>query len=301
MDAIKLGVLDFGEGYDSLHDLITYATDADQLGYSRFWLGEHYIFNSLWCNPEPILPLLLAYTERIRIGTAGILLSAHTPYRIAITFKQLSNMFSNRVDLGFAAGLPAGDNIRQLLHADAGAFDEKLRQVLELLREEDNMIGNGIPVPPYRGEIPELWSLGCSCKRLDSVLESGLNFSRSLFHEISDDAAQKEQLRVFMERYADRHGAYPKINLAVSGICSDSEAMAKQLYKQSPYYQSAFIRCNLLGSPSYFQDTICEYAAAFGINEFIFLNLAAGIRDRLHSLRLLAPVFQLPAAHMTVQ
>lgn len=122
MNQITLGLLEFGyhqkntNSLSVIQDVIDYVVKADELGFSRVWLTEHHNFyrTSPWSNPEMLLPVLLGSTERIRIGMAGILINYHSPYRVALNFKLLANLYPRRVDLGLANGTPP-ENIGRML------------------------------------------------------------------------------------------------------------------------------------------------------------------------------------------
>ena len=113
MKPIRVGLLDFGLRHGKLNslsvveDLIDYAGRADQLGFSRFWIAEHHVpqTRAAWSNPQALVPLLAGMTQRIHVGVAGILLSLHTPYHVASSFKLLAHLFPGRNDLGVSNGV----------------------------------------------------------------------------------------------------------------------------------------------------------------------------------------------------
>src|SRR5688572_26849321 len=112
MSKFQIGLLNFSQfdrvddHTESIQELIEYAQLADQLGFSRFWLGEHYLYQKKqnWTNPEILLPILAGSTDRIKIGIAGSLICVHRPLDIAASFKLLSSLFPGRIDLGMAKG-----------------------------------------------------------------------------------------------------------------------------------------------------------------------------------------------------
>jgi len=296
MNRLKIGLLDFGNGYESFSDFIEVATGAEKLGFSRLWLGEHYVFNHLWCNPEVLIPLVLGYTERIRVGCAGILLNVHTPYRVALSFKLANNLFAERVDLGLAAGWPGIEKVKTLMlegRAPAADFDARIEELVTLLRNEEGTAQDGLPLPPYRGGIPEIWSLGSSDRRLPQALSLGLGFSRSIFHGTPDIACFTKQLPAYRAAFLAQYGRPPNVNIAFSGVCDTTQAGAERIYRQSPYYNASFIQCNLAGTPEAFHDMIAGMREHSGIDEFIFLNLANAVEDKLRAMRLLSERFEL--------
>src|SRR5262245_62074995 len=94
---VKFGVLDFGL---SLRATLELAPAVEALGYTYYWLGEH--------PPQPspinLAAVVAGLTERIRVGTAGILLNFYSPLKAATDFHLLEALYPGRIDAGFCAG-----------------------------------------------------------------------------------------------------------------------------------------------------------------------------------------------------
>lgn len=73
---VRLGLLDC---WSDVASTIELAEEADRLGFSRYWLTEH----PPQPNPQLLAALVAGLTERIRVGTAGLLLNFHTPLQAA--------------------------------------------------------------------------------------------------------------------------------------------------------------------------------------------------------------------------
>lgn len=284
-----------------IEDLIDYVCKAEELGYNRFWLSEHHNFDPLsaWLNPEVLLPIIAGMTSHIRIGTGGILLANHSPYRIAYTFKLLNNLFPDRIDLGLAKGY-SSRNITNPDQMDTGlsksnlsqVFDQNIIALLKYLNNEEELLAQQIIIPPYKGESPEIWALISSYKNLKTIAELGINFSRSLFHYGSDVNYNKEQLHEFRETFFSAHGRPPKVSIAFSGCCHDDEKKARKLFDGYPY---AFNADNIVGPASKFEDTLGEYQMLYAIDEFIFMNVALNPEDRHKGIELLSEKMKLNA------
>lgn len=64
---------------------------ADELGYSRMWMAEHHGGNTFASSaPEVTAARLAAKTNRIRIGTGGVMMMHYSPLKLAEVFKTLS-------------------------------------------------------------------------------------------------------------------------------------------------------------------------------------------------------------------
>ena len=64
-----------GTGAQALRNTIDLARLADELGYSRYWVAEHHGMPMLAsAAPEILIAEIAAVTERIRVGSGGVML-----------------------------------------------------------------------------------------------------------------------------------------------------------------------------------------------------------------------------------
>lgn len=305
MPQIKLGLLDFGTGQDSIEkvedNLLEYAIEAEQSGFSRFWLGEHYLSKGVWYNPDVLITLLAGLTTKMSIGTAGLLMTYHNPYKVALHYKLLSGLFPGRIDLGIAKGFVPPEIAEQLNPGLNANSMEELRQIQTdnidalISHIRDNKLAhNTAMVPPYRGNEPNIWSLSGSANSLSTVTSKKMNYSRSLFHsEIKDGdlSKEKDSLLAFKEDYFSINKSLPLFNIAVAGLCSKDTDTAEGKLRG---VKDGIITCNnLLGSPQYIFDKCAFYQEIFDVEEIIFLNLATETADKLDGIALLAKEFGL--------
>src|SRR5690554_7810521 len=104
---IPLSVLDLasvGRGATSaeaLQGTTRLARAADRLGYHRFWVAEHHNMPIVASTSPPVLMgHLAAVTERIRIGSGGVMLPNHPPLVVAEQIALLEALYPGRIDLG---------------------------------------------------------------------------------------------------------------------------------------------------------------------------------------------------------
>jgi len=299
MSQYRTGLLVFSE-LDSLSDhmgsiqqLIDNVILAEQLGFSRVWLGGHYLRSRAqsWSNPEMLIPLLASATEKIRIGIAGTLITIHQPFDIATNFKLLANLFPGRIDLGVAkgGGREFGVKDPEVVYAN------KVRQLADYLHEERAHYDGGLVMPPLLGEIPELWLLGSSYRALGFALEARANFSRSLFHLGRDPNPDCVQLGGFVADYLVKHGRAPMVNLAVAVCCCETTAAAKRIVESK--INSGAVGLDpggiVFGTPSELNDRLSALKECYGVDEFILLQLYEEQEDRVRGLELMAGAFGL--------
>jgi len=294
----SFGLLDFGlrdTGMNSLRiveDVLEYAKMADQLGFKRIWLSEHHIPDPLagWYDPLPLLPLIAGMTERIVTGIAGAQLSIQNPYRVALNYKLLANLFPDRIDLGLASGGPP-DNIMFYFGDEKVGLAEKQATLFGLLNDEERLAREReVIIPPYKGAVPRVWILSSSYNRLDEAIRQRACFSRSLFHG-GDLGFYRERLEEFKEKYFEQHGERPLLTLAFSGCCHETDQRARRIAERANYRGIASV--NICGSVGRFKDVILSYQEQYGYDEFTFLNIARSPEDRKASLVLLQKAFDL--------
>lgn len=72
-----------GKSIDKINHLFEIIPVIEELGYKRLWLGEHHDHDCAWRSPEILISLLLASSDKIKIGSAGNLLRLHNPLRLS--------------------------------------------------------------------------------------------------------------------------------------------------------------------------------------------------------------------------
>lgn len=86
---MKLSILDqvpISKGMTSTEALansVKIAQLGDELGYERMWFAEHHNTTTLASSaPEVTAAYIAAKTERIRVGTGGIMMMHYSPFKV---------------------------------------------------------------------------------------------------------------------------------------------------------------------------------------------------------------------------
>ena len=79
---------------------------ADRLGYHAAWFSEFRVPRAPWPYPSPLLlaSALLARTDRLRVGTAVLVLPLHHPLILAEEIAQVDFQSAGRLDIGIGRG-----------------------------------------------------------------------------------------------------------------------------------------------------------------------------------------------------
>jgi luciferase family oxidoreductase group 1 len=204
---VRLSVLDLagvGSGVtatEALRTSVALARLAEARGFHRYWVAEHHSMPGVASSsPAVILAHLAAHTERIRLGSGGVMLPNHAPLAIAEQFGTLHALAPGRVDLGLGrAPGTDGPTAAALRRGAIEGPDEFPRQLAELTHFLDDDFPSGHPyarvhaVPgPVQGRVPGgvpaedrpvLWLLGSS--GFSARLAGGLGLPFAFAHHFS--------------------------------------------------------------------------------------------------------------------
>lgn len=201
---------------------------AEAWGYHRFWIAEHHNTAQLASpSPELVIAWILGQTQRIRVGSGGVMLQHYSPYKVAENFNLLASLAPGRVDLGVGkapGGLPLSTQaLQQGVHQnEKGGFAEQLSQLNGWLALTGTEIGQTVfptPIPPTP---PQRFVLGASVASAQLAAESDWNFIFAA-HLNGDPTLLRDVLT-----YWQANSSRPTI-VAVQVIVAHSAEIAAQL------------------------------------------------------------------------
>lgn len=237
MDLIP--VRDGQRSSDAVAASVALARHADQLGYTRYWIGEHHNDRALSStSPAVMLGVLAGRTRRIRLGSGGVMLPNHAPLVVSEQFALLEAAAPGRIDLGIGRAPGSDPTVTSLLHVDGHASDAtRLPEHLELIRAMTSLDGADlrtasgdyytIRATPAASSTPNLWLLGTSEYSAELAARLGLGYVFA--HQFSEPDTQRV-LDVYREQFrpsAQMHA--PEIILAVRAVVADSDDEARRL------------------------------------------------------------------------
>ncbi|SFD95536.1 luciferase family oxidoreductase, group 1 [Lentibacillus persicus] len=219
---------------EALNASVELARVGDELGYTRYWIAEHHDFTGLACpNPDVMLGIIGAATERIRIGAGAVLLPHYKPYRVAETYNLLATLYPGRVDLGIGrapggsaeASIALSGNYLQNVRKMPDKLDELIRFLQRDFKENDMYAKiSPTPVPDFS---PQPWMLGTSEKSAIAAAEKGLPYTFGYF---MSDQKGPAIMRTYTEKFAAQYpDKTPEKIAAVSVICAETTEEARDL------------------------------------------------------------------------
>ena len=320
-------VIDGHSVADAIAATVELAQLADDLGYTRYWCAEHHGLRGV-SNPCPevMLARLGSVTQRIRLGSGGVMLPYYSPFKVAEQFMMLEALFPNRIDLG--VGRAPGGDMRTAQAVAAGDYnrgDIFPQQVADLVGLMNGTlpadhIAQGVLLQPQIDTRPQLWVLGSS--EFGGLLAAQLGIRFAFAHFINAHFGH-QVAHAYRERFKAGNEAQPYLAAAVFVICADTEQEAADLEKavdlrrvQMAYGLNAPIPNieqgiaqeygererlvidrekprSIIGTPERVTERMLALQEQFQADELVVLTVAGSYRARLRSYELLADAFQL--------
>jgi luciferase family oxidoreductase group 1 len=159
-------------GPEALRNTLDLAQLADRLGYHRYWLAEHHGLSLAGPSPEVLIGPIASATQRIRVGSGGVMLPHYSPFKVAENFSLLAGLYPNRIDLGIGRASGTDPLTTYALQRDRRqvAPDDFPQQLAELLAHFDRTLPADHPFSrlgdslPGGGAKPQTWLLGSSAQ-----------------------------------------------------------------------------------------------------------------------------------------
>ncbi|HUO70525.1 MAG TPA: LLM class flavin-dependent oxidoreductase [Solirubrobacteraceae bacterium] len=339
---MRLSVLDQSpisegsSGVDALHNTLDLARLADELGYHRYWVAEHHGGPMLAsASPEALIGPIAASTERIRVGSGGVMLPHYSPLKVAETFTILAALYPGRIDLGIgrAAGTDPLTTFALQRDRRQASPDDFPEQLSELLAYLDNDLPAEHPFArlaetlPGLPEVPAAWLLGSSAQSAVWAAQLGLPYAFADFINPGGDAIAAAYRQRF-SRSARRLTA-PFTAVAAWVLCADTDEEAQHLATSSrmtltllrrgrlipvppPEQAIEFLaregkpvtgalpgRRGIVGSPSTVRAGLEQLASEYGADEVIVVTITHDHAARRRSYELLAEAMSLEPATLT--
>ncbi|MDT7523827.1 LLM class flavin-dependent oxidoreductase [Rhodoferax sp. TBRC 17198] len=156
------------------------AQHAEALGFERYWLAEHHNMPGIASSATAVLVGHIAGgTQRIRVGSGGIMLPNHAPLVVAEAFGTLAELYPNRIDLGLGRA-PGTDQatMRALRRNKVEHEDDFPRDVAELQTLLGPMqAGQKLVAMPGADTHVPIWLLGSSLYSAQLAAHMGLPYA----------------------------------------------------------------------------------------------------------------------------
>lgn len=216
----------------ALHNSLALARHAEALGYRRFWVAEHHNMDGVASAATAVLIGQIARaTERIRVGSGGIMLPNHAPLTVAEQFGTLASFFPGRIDLGLGrAPGTDGPTMRALRRHLSSAAEDRFPQDVQELQAYLGPAREGqvVRAIPGQGTEVPIWLLGSSLYSAQLAAYLGLPFAFAS-HFAPDLLMQALEIYRSQYRPSARHPE-PHAMVGLNVIVADSDEQAQRLF-----------------------------------------------------------------------
>lgn len=324
----KYSILDLApvrEGSDvreTFQDSLELAQLAEAEGYERFWLAEHHNMVGIGsAATSVIIGHIAAGTQRIRVGSGGVMLPNHSPLVIAEQFGTLEALFPKRIDLGVGRA-PGTDGLTlRALRRDpraANSFPDDVRELIHYLGPAQP--GQRVVATPGEGSNVPVWILGSSTFGARLAAEYGLPYS---FASHFAPAQMREALQIYRSHfkpsgYLERPYVMVAANVAVAETTEEARfhfSTAIQAFvritqnergKMPPpihnveevhgamvqIMKDSTLKYAFVGTPYEVRTGLDYFVRETNADEVIFVDYIFDQKKRLESYRLLAEVMR---------
>ena len=233
---------------DALRASLSMARAAESAGYHRYWVAEHHNMPAVAAtNPPVLIAMIAAATERIRVGSGGVMLPNHAPLVVAEQFALLEAAHPGRIDLGIGRA-PGTDPVTRWVlrngatsaEEDAVArFPEYVRAVAALMGPEGAGLSTGrgaggaenvfqVRATPRASGAPPLWLLGSSDYSARLAAELGLPY---VFAHHFAGRGTAEALALYRQEFQpsevlDAPRTFLTVNAAIAETSEEAERLA---------------------------------------------------------------------------
>jgi luciferase family oxidoreductase group 1 len=222
---------------DALANSLDLARHVDALGYTRLWYSEHHAMDLLACTaPEILVARAAAATERIRVGSGGVMLPHYSAYKVAEVFRTLEAMYPGRIDLGIGRAPGGGHLEMQALRRtrQGPMVDDFLQQLAELrafLHPERFPAGHPfarLKVSPASEGAPDVWLLGSSMWSSVTAANEGLPYAFAHFFSAQ---GTRQAIEYYQRNFVPGpHRSEPEATIAIGAICAPTQEEAEHLH-----------------------------------------------------------------------
>lgn len=325
LNVLDLAWRGFGQSNaEAVRGSIALAQHAESLGYGRYWFAEHHGMPGIASSaPAVLIGAVAAATERLRVGSGGVMLPNHAPLVVAEQFGTLRALYGDRIDLGIGRA-PGTDGVTALAlrrtpeGLDASGFPQELQDLIGFFHggmSPNNPMSKLLAVPGL-GDAPEIWLLGSS--GFSAQLAGLLGLPFAFAHHFSGDNTEAA-LDLYRESFrgSDFLDA-PHSMLAVSVIADASPEVVRRemlpgaltfirmrrglkpqpvsidealAYEFSPLELDFIAHRNsrqAVGSPDEVRTALESLLASTGVDELMVQPSGATAAGRAHSLEVVA-------------
>lgn len=276
------------EAIDAMVDL---AQATEQMGYTRYWIAEHHNTSTLVSSATSILiKHTLEHTEKIRVGSGGVMLPNHAPLVVAEQFGTMATIYPDRLDLGLGRApgtdMLTASALRRSKHDTVYTFPEDVKALLTYFGPEEKQ-GYVKAYPGVGTNIP-IYILGSSTDSAHLAAKMGLPyvFASHFAPRWMEEAINIYRAEFQPSEYLDK--PYMMVCLNVIAAETDEEAEFESTTMQQFFLNVVRGSQMKLSPPVESMDDIWneqEALVASNMSSVTFMGSKASIRQQLQEFQ----------------
>ncbi len=292
-------ILRGGDAAQALGNSLDLARHAEQWGYTRYWVAEHHNMPGVAsAATSVVIGHIAAGTQRIRVGSGGVMLPNHAPLVIAEQFGTLAALHPGRIDLGLGRApgtdMETARALRRDLNSNAMEFPRDVEELQAYLG--DPTPDQRVRAVPGAGSKVPIWLLGSSLFSARLAAQKGLPFA---FASHFAPEALLDALQVYRDNFqpsAQLERPYAMAAVSVFAADSDEEGAFLATSMQQQFVNLRRGRPGPLPPPVESMDGIWSPLEAEGVRQamkYAMVGSAETVRDGLRAFRDLTGVDEL--------
>jgi len=317
---LELSLVAQGKSFkETLNDSLDLAKAAEDLGYTRIWFAEHHNSDNIGSSATSLLIGYVAdNTERIRVGSGGVMLPNHSPLIIAEQFGTLARLYPNRIDLGLGRAPGTDPATAQAIRSDfmqaAHSFPQEVEKIQQYF-SADNKAAK-VRAPIAEGTDVPLYILGSSTDSAYLAAGKGLPYA---FASHFATTHLFQALKIYHERfqpspYMERPYTMAGVNIIIADTDEEAERQfttlirmflgvltgardplqpptdmdeeLRQILEHPSVHQ--MLRYSFVGSKETVKAQVRDFIQQTRVDELIAVSNMYDHQDRLKSTRLFA-------------
>lgn len=325
---IPISILDLTnirEGEDAaaaIRNSIKMAQDAESMGFNRFWLAEHHNMPSIASTSTALLINMVAdKTEKIKVGSGGIMLPNHAPLSVAESFGTLATMYPDRIDLGLGRAPGTDGYTAAALRRNFAATPYDFKANIEELQSYFSTDNEGKRVRAFlaEGKQVPIWILGSSTDSAYLAAAMGLPYAFAAHfspgHLMAASRIYKEHFQA--SEYLDKPYFMACVNVIAADSGLEAQELATSLQQMFvgiitntrvkmppplPGYEmmmeqelhmalQQMLYYTFIGDKHLLQEKLQQFIAEAQVDELMVTNYIYDLNQRKHAMEILSEIF----------
>ncbi|WML53110.1 LLM class flavin-dependent oxidoreductase [Neobacillus sp. PS3-12] len=214
----------------AIEAMVELAQEVEKMGYKRYWIAEHHNTPTLVSSATSILiKHTLENTERILVGSGGIMLPNHAPLVVAEQFGTMATIYPDRIELGLGRApgtdMMTANALRRSKNDSVFTFPEDVQTLLTYFGPQDQQ--SYVKAFPGVGTNVPIYILGSSTDSAYLAASLGLPY---VFASHFAPRFMEEAISIYRERFQpSQYLDKPYMIVCLNVIAAETDHEAEKL------------------------------------------------------------------------